>query len=133
MAGCPSMYQNRDDLEKAYIRGEGIRGRGSLTRSEASDNLSTWFPSFLWTSLPDGSKEYLQPIRWYDYTGLSLEEGEGVGWKVVVFTSGRLGQTGPGVAGSLLDSRKPGELEARIRRYDGVYRWFLIRVVPLLR
>jgi PAS domain-containing protein len=31
-------------------------------------------PSFLWTSLPDGSKEYLNK-RWYEYTGLSLEEG----------------------------------------------------------
>src|SRR6266566_5669723 len=40
-------------------------------------------PSFLWTSLPDGSKEYLNK-RWYEYTGLSLEEGKGWGWKVVV-------------------------------------------------
>jgi PAS domain-containing protein len=42
-------------------------------------------PSFLWTSLPEGSKEYLNQ-RWYDYTGLSLEEEEGWGWgwKVVV-------------------------------------------------
>src|ERR1700682_4086146 len=40
-------------------------------------------PSFLWTSLPDGSKEYLNQ-RWYDYTGLSVEEGQGWGWKVVV-------------------------------------------------
>src|ERR1700737_367069 len=40
-------------------------------------------PSFLWTSLPDGSKEYLNK-RWYEYTGLPLEEGKGWGWKVVV-------------------------------------------------
>src|ERR1700737_4338814 len=40
-------------------------------------------PSFLWTSLPDGSKEYLNK-RWYEYTGLSLEQGKGWGWKVVV-------------------------------------------------
>src|SRR5437899_11156914 len=40
-------------------------------------------PSFLWTSLPDGSKEYLNK-RWYEYTGLSLEEGKGWGLKVVV-------------------------------------------------
>src|SRR6202521_5404327 len=40
-------------------------------------------PSFLWTSLPDGSKEYLNK-RWYEYTGLPLEQGKGWGWKVVV-------------------------------------------------
>src|SRR5260370_3803605 len=40
-------------------------------------------PSFLWTSFPDGSKEYLNK-RWYEYTGLSLEQGKGWGWKVVV-------------------------------------------------
>ena len=40
-------------------------------------------PSFLWTSLPDGSKEYLNK-RWYEYTGLRLEQGKGWNWKVVV-------------------------------------------------
>jgi PAS domain S-box-containing protein len=30
----------------------------------------------------------------------------------------------------LLTSGEPGEIEARIRRHDGVYRWFLIRVAP---
>ena len=33
---------------------------------------------------------------------------------------------------ALVDARKPGELETRIRRYDGEYRWFLIRIVPQL-
>jgi len=30
----------------------------------------------------------------------------------------------------LLTSGESGEIEARLRRYDGVYRWFLIRVEP---
>src|SRR3982074_3017239 len=84
-------------------------------------------PSFLWTSLPDGSKEYLNK-RWYEYTGLSLEEGKGWGWKVVVHPVRLDRLLREWLA--LVDARKPGELETRIRRYDGEYRWFLIRVVP---
>src|SRR3984893_13757568 len=86
-------------------------------------------PSFLWTSLPDGSKEYLNK-RWYEYTGLPLEQGKGWGWKVVVHPDDldRLGREWL----ALVEARKPGELETRIRRYDGEYRWFLIRIVPQL-
>src|SRR5712691_4607419 len=86
-------------------------------------------PSFLWTSLPDGSKEYLNK-RWYEYTGLTMEQAKGWGWKVVVHPDDldRLIREWL----SLVEARKPGELETRIRRYDGEYRWFLIRVVPQL-
>jgi formate hydrogenlyase transcriptional activator len=86
-------------------------------------------PSFLWTSLPDGSKEYLNK-RWYEYTGLPMEQAKGWGWKVVVNPDDldRLVREWL----SLVEARKPGELETRIRRYDGEYRWFLIRVVPQL-
>ncbi len=31
----------------------------------------------------------------------------------------------------ILVSGKPGELEARLRSYDGGFRWFLFRVQPL--
>src|SRR5579862_3532248 len=86
-------------------------------------------PSFLWTRLPDGSKEYLNK-RWYEYTGLPMEQAKGWGWKVVVHPDDldRLVREWL----SLVEARKPGELETRIRRYDGEYRWFLIRVVPQL-
>jgi PAS domain S-box-containing protein len=86
-------------------------------------------PSFLWTSLPDGSKEYLNK-RWYEYTSLSLEQGKGWGWKVVVHPDDLDRLIREWLA--LVEARKPGELETRIRRYDGEYRWFLIRVVPQL-
>src|ERR1700694_4660562 len=86
-------------------------------------------PSFLWTSFPDGSKEFLNR-RWYEYTGLTPEQGKGWGWKVVVHPDDldRLIREWL----SLVEARKPGELETRIRRYDGEYRWFLIRIVPQL-
>ena len=84
-------------------------------------------PSFLWTSFPDGAKEYLNK-RWYEYTGLSLEQGRGWGWKVVVHPDDLDQLVREWLA--LLHAPKPGELETRIRRYDGEYRWFLIRIVP---
>jgi formate hydrogenlyase transcriptional activator len=121
-------YQNREDLEKAY--NEAKESEAQLAESEARlQTIIDMVPSFLWTSLPDGSKEYLNK-RWYDYTGLSLEEGQGWGWKVVVHPEDLDRLVREWLA--ILDARKPGELETRIRRYDGVYRWFLIRVVPLL-
>ena len=117
----PERYQTREDLDKAL---------NETKKSEAHfRQIIDMVPSFLWTCLPDGSKEYLNK-RWYDYTGLSLEEGQGWGWKVVVHPEDLDRLVREWLA--LLDSRKSGELETRIRRYDGVYRWFLIRVAPLL-
>jgi formate hydrogenlyase transcriptional activator len=84
-------------------------------------------PSFLWTSFPDGSKEFLNK-RWYEYTGLTPEQGKGWGWKVVVHPDDLDRLLREWLA--LLNDPKPGELETRIRRYDGEYRWFLIRVLP---
>jgi formate hydrogenlyase transcriptional activator len=122
-------YQNREDLEKAYNEAKVSEAQLADSEEKRLRTIIDMVPSFLWASLPDGSKEYLNK-RWYDYTGLSLEEGEGWGWKVVVHPEDldRLVQEWL----AIMDSREPGELETRIRRYDGVYRWFLIRVVPLL-
>jgi formate hydrogenlyase transcriptional activator len=104
-----------DALQK--LRGEAAR----------LQTLIDTVPSFLWTSFPDGSKEFLNR-RWYEYTGLTLEQGKGWGWKVVVHPDDLDRLIREWLA--LLNDPKPGELETRIRRYDGEYRWFLIRVLP---
>jgi len=119
-------YQTREDLRKANAPQET---NAQLADSARLQKIIDMVPSFLWTSLPDGSKEYLNK-RWYDYTGLSLEEGQGWGWKVVVHPEDLDRLVREWLA--IMDSCKPGEMETRIRRYDGVYHWFLIRVVPLL-
>src|SRR5437899_10384218 len=60
----------------------------------------------------------------------SMEQGKGWGWKVVVHPDDLDRLIREWLA--MVDARKPGELETRIRRHDGEYRWFLIRVVPEL-
>ena len=85
-------------------------------------------PGLVWSALPDGYMDFLNQ-RWLEYTGLSLAEASGWGWQAAIHPDE--------VAGlvdywkSVLASGKPGETEARLRRFDGVYRWFLFRSVPL--
>jgi len=85
-------------------------------------------PTLAWSARPDGSAEFLNR-RWLDYTGLSAEEASDWGWTVALHTEDR-----DRLMDSwrhLLDSGEAGEIEARLRRYDGDYRWFLFRVEPV--
>jgi formate hydrogenlyase transcriptional activator len=85
-------------------------------------------PTLAWSILPDGSNEFLNK-RWHEYTGLSAEESHGTGWQVAIHSEDRTPLLQKWQA--LLTSGKPGEMEARLRRHDGVFRWFLMRVAPL--
>ena len=85
-------------------------------------------PAMAWSSLPDGSVEFANR-RWHDYTGLSAEELRGGGWKVAVHPDDL--ETVIGKWRELLASPQPGEIEGRVRRFDGEYRWFLFRAEPL--
>ena len=85
-------------------------------------------PTLAWSCQPDGATEFLNQ-RWLDYTGLSFQEALGWGWKVPVHPEDleRLMDTWR----NLLARGEPGEEEARLRRFDGEYRWFLFRAVPV--
>jgi formate hydrogenlyase transcriptional activator len=73
-------------------------------------------PELIWTSAADGSVEFVNR-RWSEYTGLTLEQARGLGWHAAIWPEdlARLGEA------------SPLETEARIRRADGIYRWFLFR------
>ena len=84
-------------------------------------------PTMAWCNLPGGPSEFLNK-RWHEYTGLSPEESQGWGWQAAFHPDDlpRLMERWR----ELLVSGEPGEIEARLRRHDGVYRWFLIRHEP---
>jgi len=85
-------------------------------------------PTLAWCNLPDGSNEFVNQ-RWCDYTGLSPEEVRRVGCKVAIHPEDLPKWLDEWR--TLVASGKGGEIEARLRRHDGAYRWFLIRVEPL--
>src|ERR1700678_296353 len=84
-------------------------------------------PAFTWSAHADGSVEFVNQ-RWREYAGLSDEESRGWGWQAAIH---------PEDLSSLIEkwrellrSDQAGDIEARMRRYDGVFRWFLIRLEP---
>lgn len=85
-------------------------------------------PGLVWSALPDGYIDFLNQ-RWREYTGLTLAQASGWGWQVAIHPDDL-----PELVNywrSVLASGQPGETEARLRRRDGAYRWFLFRAVPL--
>jgi len=114
---------------KVELRRDESMAEDALRRGEDYLRLTIdTIPVLAWCTRPDGWNEFLNQ-RWLDYTGLTIDEAQGWGWKVAIHPDD-LPQL-LAVWKELLASGKPGELEARLQRADGVYRWFLFRVEPL--
>jgi PAS domain S-box-containing protein len=85
-------------------------------------------PALIVCALPDGSIEFVNR-GWQEYTGRSLEDLTGWGWKTTIH---------PDDLSKYIDewsvaraAGKAFEIEVRVRRADGQYHWLLIRKVPL--
>jgi formate hydrogenlyase transcriptional activator len=84
-------------------------------------------PAFTWSAHADGFVEFVNQ-RWREYAGLSAEESQGWGWQAAIHPEDL-----PSLMEKwreLLRSGEAGDIEARMRRHDGVFRWFLIRFEP---
>ena len=85
-------------------------------------------PTIAWTALPDGWVDFSNR-HWEEYTGLSIEKGSGSGWEAAVYPDDVKRRSEKWRAS--VASGEPFENEARYRRANGEYRWFLVRAVPL--
>jgi two-component system, sensor histidine kinase and response regulator len=91
--------------------------------------LADAMPQIVWTARPDGNTDYYNQ-RWFDYTGMSIEQTKDWGWKYAVH---------PEDLHSCIEcwtkSVATGcnyEVEYRFKRAsDGAYRWHLGRAFPL--
>jgi len=109
-----------------------------LDPSLALRTIIDTIPALVWCFRPDGTVNYFNQ-RWHEYTGISREEAYGVGdveSTAKVFRTILHPDDAPRVVTKwqqeILSAGKPGEFEVRMRRRDGEYRWFMVRLEPLL-
>jgi PAS domain S-box-containing protein len=109
---------------------EQKRAQEALQRSEREfRELAESMPQIVWATRADGWNIYLNK-QWMDYTGLTLEESYGEGWITPFHPDDR--QRARDAWQHATQHRDTFSLECRLRRADGVYRWWLLRGVPLL-
>ncbi|HQU86734.1 MAG TPA: PAS domain-containing protein, partial [Pyrinomonadaceae bacterium] len=120
-----SLYKLNSQLEQRVLEKTKEVRQSELHFRQLSESL----PLLVWTCRgEDGMCDYLSP-QWVEYTGISEEYQFGFEW---------LNQIHPDDQEQTINFWKqqsrlgePLDFEFRIRRYDGVYRWFQTRAMPL--
>ncbi|WP_176442530.1 PAS domain-containing sensor histidine kinase [Noviherbaspirillum humi] len=112
-----------DDVSKAQEASEALRRSEELFRTLA-DNMQ----HFAWMADPCGQRYWFNN-RWFEYTGMTLEEAKGWGWEKThhpdyldVATS---------LYRDFMAKGEPWETTFPLKSQHGAYRWFLARVVPI--
>ncbi|HYF35218.1 MAG TPA: PAS domain S-box protein, partial [Prosthecobacter sp.] len=105
------------------------RREKELARSHENFRLlSAVMPHLLWTTDHEGRVDYFNE-RWYEYTGQTPGSVPVQTWDQSLHSDDRQ-KTSQAWRNSLAHGTS-FEFEARLRRHDGDYRWFIFRAVPL--
>jgi PAS domain S-box-containing protein len=111
------------DITEAKHAQEALR-----RREEELSTLAESMPQIVWTARPNGEIDYINQ-RLTEYLGCSVEGAMGTAWTGLVhpedlpFTLARWRHA--------LETGDRYEVEQRLRRGDGAYRWFLVRALPM--
>jgi len=107
----------------------GQQSEAALRLSEQEfRSLAEAMPQIVWATRPDGWNIYFNQ-HWADYTGLTMEESYGHGWNLPFHPDDKQRAWDAWQLATQHNERY--SLECRLRRADGVYRWWLIRGEPM--
>ncbi|MFN6946409.1 MAG: PAS domain S-box protein [Cytophagaceae bacterium] len=113
-----------------------VKARAHIEKSnEELRRLNTEFefvmdfmPQLVWSSRPDGLLDYCNKVT-LEYLGRTFNEVIGNGWSEALHPDDY--DRTLEVWTKSINTGKKYEIEFRVRKYDGTYRWFLARAVPL--
>ena len=149
MSGDPGIAYSEDDISFLRLIGRvvafAIDDNFNLKRADAANaelqrqnerlqqserelrEVIETIPCMAWSAAADGAAQFFNR-RWLEYAGLTADQVENWGWTVAVHRDDLNGLVD--YWRTVVASGQPGEIEARLRRFDGVYRWFLFRATP---
>jgi diguanylate cyclase (GGDEF)-like protein/PAS domain S-box-containing protein len=125
----PKRDLSTNELRKALLASQ-IWAETEKQASEARqrlNQLAEGLPQLIWTCLPDGRCDFLNR-RWCEYTGIDQKAQLNFGWLEQVHLEDR-----EQLKKSWMHATATGTemfMIFRIRRHDGVFRWFDTRAIP---
>lgn len=123
--GTPGLVGIIHDItEQRAMEEEHRRLRSEQRFRELADSIN----QMIWVTRPDGYHEYFNR-RWYEYTGLPEGATDGDGWNGIFHPEDR--SRAWSRWNHSLETGEPYEIEYRLRRADGAFRWVLGRAEPV--
>ena len=119
-------------MRRVAARREELASQSSEAALNESEErfriIADTMPQMVWSTLPDGYHDYYN-ARWYEFTGVPAGTTDGEAWNGMfhpddqerAWTRWR----------HSLATGEPYEIEYRLRRHDGEYRWTLGRALPI--
>jgi PAS domain S-box-containing protein len=125
-------FSARELLARVGTHLEISRVREAATRAlreseQRFRNMADNSPVMVWVTERDGRCMYLNR-RWYEFTGQSPEDALGFGWLRAVHPDDRQAAEDAFLAAN--EQQTPFQLEYRLRRHDGEYRWAIDAASP---
>jgi PAS domain S-box-containing protein len=104
--------------------------QNALREREQLQQLCDSMPQFVWMSNAQGELQYVNR-QWVEYSGLTVEQSQNPK-NIAASYHPDDAKTAFNQWATALTTKQPYEFEGRLRAANGSYRWFLIRIVPVL-
>ncbi|CAN5641545.1 hypothetical protein BH10PSE5_BH10PSE5_06390 [soil metagenome] len=115
----------RQVMAQLALRAQAARLKDGEDRFRA---IADSMPQMVWSTLPDGYHDYYN-ARWYEFTGMQAGSTDGESWSGMFHPDDQ--ERAWALWSRSLETGEPYEIEYRLRRHDGVYRWTLGRALPI--
>ena len=120
--------KTRTAAERTGRKSNRVDALTAASLGEFKDNFREFLDRALglaWTANADGERQLVND-RWVEYAGDLAEGGEG-SWRALHPEDS---QRMPDTWTALRRAQGPGDFEARLKRLDGAFRWFLFHAEP---